>query len=66
MAYTTRTPEEDDKFRPCFISVFEDESIINEELDHYVSHRDKSFILMTSYGIWGLDDLKEHKCYKFL
>ena len=34
-------PESDDKFRGCFVSVFEDESKIKEEDEYnYVSDRD--------------------------
>ena len=42
-------PENDDKFRGCFVSVFEDES---QDLDQYtyLSERPKSIVTIQTYG----------------
>jgi hypothetical protein len=58
-------PENDDKFRGCFVSVFEDES---QNLDQYtyLSERPKSLVLIKTYGSLQLNDLCELFCTKYL
>lgn len=59
------TPENDDKFRGCFISVFEDES---QELDPYtyVSERPKSRVTIQTYGGLELQQLSNFFATNYL
>jgi hypothetical protein len=59
------TPESDDKFRGCFVSVFEDES---KDLDQYtyLSERPISHVRIYTYGSLELKRLSEFFCTKYI
>lgn len=65
MSVVKLTPESDDKFRGCFVSVFEDET---QELDQYtyVSERAKSKVCIYTYGSLELRRFTDFFCTQYI
>ena len=50
LGLSKQLPESDDKYRGCFISVFEDEDEQTLDNNTYVSERANSYITIKTYG----------------
>jgi hypothetical protein len=59
-------PESDDKFRGCFVSVFEDESEGALDNSTYTAERAESKVLIKTYGNMSKEDFSEFFCTRYI